>query len=323
MDTPERDITVAEDGAGQRLDKYLAARIGDMSRTRIKALIQDARVTVDGATMTDPAFRLAPGGRVTLDPPEPATARPRAEAIPLAVVYEDADLIVIDKPAGLVVHPAPGNSERTLVNALLAHCGQELSGIGGVRRPGIVHRLDKDTSGLIVCAKTDAAHLGLARQFAAHALKRAYRALVWGVPHPARGAVRGAIGRSSANRKKMAVVESGGKPALTRYSVTRSLADGAVSMIECRLGTGRTHQIRVHMASLGHGVIGDPLYGGGGAKRLRALPAPARAAIGAFPRQALHAWLLGLTHPLSGVTMTFESETPYDIMELAKVIDAS
>ena len=322
MAAPERDITVAEDGTGQRLDKYLATRLGDLSRTRIKALIQGARVTVDGVTTTDPAFHLAQGNRVVLDVPEPTAARPRAQAIPLAVVYEDADLIVIDKPAGLVVHPAPGNPELTLVNALLAHCGAELSGIGGVRRPGIVHRLDKDTSGLMVCAKTDAAHLGLAGQFAAHSLARAYRALVWGVPNHPQGTIRARIGRHPTNRKKMAVVESGGRAALTRYSVERSLADGAVSVIVCRLATGRTHQIRVHMANMGHGVIGDPLYGGGGTTRLRALPAPVRAAISAFSRQALHAWLLGFTHPLSGVKMKFESETPYDIMELAEIIDA-
>jgi 23S rRNA pseudouridine1911/1915/1917 synthase len=293
----------------ERLDRFLAGRLPDLSRSRISALIRDGNATIDGATATDPAHKVRPGAVIALLVPPAMEAVPQPQAIALSVIYEDESLIVINKPAGLVVHPAPGNPDRTLVNALLAHCGASLSGIGGVRRPGIVHRLDKDTSGLMVAAKTDAAHRGLVSQFSAHTIERAYRAVVWGVPSPAGGVVDRNIGRSPRNRKKMAVLESGGRPARTHYRVETVFGGGIASVIRCRLETGRTHQIRVHLASLGCPVIGDPVYGRGATKRRRAAPDLAAR----FPRQALHAYLLGFTHPLSQVTLKFEIELPYDI----------
>jgi len=295
--------------APDRLDRFLAGCLPELSRSRISALIRDDGATIDGAPATNPSRKVGPGAVVTLLVPAARDATPEAQHIDLSVIYEDDSLIVIDKPPGLVVHPAPGNPDRTLVNALLAHCGASLSGIGGVRRPGIVHRLDKDTSGLMVAAKTDAAHHGLAEQFAAHTIHRAYRAVTWGVPSPTRGVVDGNIGRSPSNRKKMAVLESGGRTARTHYQVESVLGDGLASVIRCRLETGRTHQIRVHLASIGCAVIGDPVYGRGAAKRKRGAPA----FVARFPRQALHAYLLGFTHPLSQVTLKFESELPYDI----------
>jgi 23S rRNA pseudouridine1911/1915/1917 synthase len=301
---------------GTRLDKWLSLRLPDLSRSRIKALIEQGMVTRAGLTVDDPSARVKSGQafRVALPPGE--AAAPAAQAIPLTVVYEDADLVVIDKPAGMVVHPAPGSPADTLVNALLAHCGESLSGIGGVRRPGIVHRLDKDTSGLMVVAKNDHAHHGLARQFEAHSIERAYRALVWGVPAPAHGEITGNIGRSPANRKKMAVVSGGGKPALTRYRVLKVFAGGAVSLVECRLATGRTHQIRVHMTTKGHPLLGDRTYGRLRAGRMGTLPAEARECLAAFPRQALHAYLLGFSHPKTGEKVCFESSMPLDINSL-------
>ena len=235
----------AEDRA--RLDRLLADHVPALSRSRLKNLIETGRVSIAGETITEPGYRVKPGQAVTLVIPPPTDETPRAQAIPLQIAYEDDDLIVVDKPAGLVVHPAPGNPDRTLVNALLAHCGASLSGIGGVRRPGIVHRLDKDTSGLMVAAKHDAAHQGLSAQFATRRLSRTYNAVVWGVPRPGEGRIEGAIGRDTRNRKRMAVRQSGGKPAVTRYRVLQSSA-ALWSLVECRLETGRTHQIRVHMA---------------------------------------------------------------------------
>ena len=313
--TVRHEIRPGAGEARERLDKCLAAHLPGLSRSRLKALILDGRLTAGGVPLTDPAHRVRPGVLLALEVPPAVAAEPRAQAIALDVVYEDADVIVIDKPVGLVVHPAPGNPDRTLVNALLAHCGETLSGIGGVRRPGIVHRLDKDTSGLMVAAKTDAAHHALAEQFAARSIARGYRAVVWGLPSPLRGEIEGAIGRNPRNRKKMAVVANGGKPALTRYRVERALAEGAAALIRCRLATGRTHQIRVHLAHIGYPLIGDALYGGG-KRRLGALPGPAQAAIRSFGRQALHAWLLGFTHPSTGVKVRFESNLPHDIKML-------
>ena len=282
---------------------------------RIKGLILEGRARVDGETITDPSYRVKPGTTAHLGVPPPAEATPQAQALPLTIVYEDAHLIVIDKPAGLVVHPAPGNPDRTLVNALIAHCGQSLSGIGGVRRPGIVHRLDKDTSGLMVAAKHDSAHAGLARQFARHRIERAYRALVWGIVRPASGEIRGAIGRNPRNRKKMAVLQRGGKPALTHYRTRARFAEFA-TLLDCRLETGRTHQIRVHLAHIGHPTIGDPLYGRARRERNRGLPTDLTGALEVVRRQALHAYLLGFRHPMSGEALRFQSEPPPDLQAL-------
>jgi 23S rRNA pseudouridine1911/1915/1917 synthase len=269
--------------------------------------------------LRDPAQRASPGQIVAVWLPEPEAAEPQAQPIALDIRFEDTHLIVIDKPAGMVVHPAPGNPEGTLVNALLAHCGPSLAGIGGVRRPGIVHRLDKDTSGLLVAAKTETAHRALADDFAAHRIERAYSAAVWGVPMPASGEIAGNIGRSAANRKKMAVVAEGrGKPAMTRYRVERRFGGKGhdlAALLECRLLTGRTHQIRVHLAHIGHSVIGDPAYGGrprGAIARIGAVGAE----IAAFPRQALHARLLGFAHPATGKKLRFESPPPADMTRL-------
>ena len=309
------DLAAGAADAGARLDRFLADSVPQLSRTRAQALIRDGRTAVEGATITDPSIRVKPGDRIRLAVPPPADPRPRPQAIPLNVIYEDRSLIVLDKPAGIVVHPAPGNPDRTLVNALLAHCGDELSGIGGVRRPGIVHRLDKDTSGLMVAAKSDAAHQALVRDFTARRIDRAYAAVVWGVPTPPRGEIAGAIGRHPVNRKKLSVVTRGGKPALTRYRVVRVLGSLA-SLLECRLATGRTHQIRVHMADVGHAVVGDPLYGRGpsGAPPDSAAGAAARR----FGRQALHATRLGFRHPDRGERLQFTSALP---SEMATLID--
>ncbi|MGE3690274.1 MAG: RluA family pseudouridine synthase [Novosphingobium sp.] len=304
----ERIIEGAIARGGERLDKALAEASG-LSRERIKALMGEGRVVLGGKPASQPSLKAAEGLAFRIGVPEPTPAKASAQDIPLAVVYEDDDLIVIDKPAGLVVHPAAGNPDGTLVNALLHHCAGQLSGIGGVARPGIVHRIDKDTSGLLVAAKTDKAHEGLARQFADHSIHRAYLAVVAGVPMPRQGTVSGNIGRSAANRKKMALVEDGrGKHAVTHYKVLESLNTAA--LVECRLETGRTHQVRVHMASIGHPLLGDPLYGRT-PPRLR----PILAALH-FRRQALHAAELGFIHPVSGETLQFSSMLPADLKEL-------
>ncbi len=252
-------IVAGPDARGQRVDRFLADAIGTLSRSRVKSLIAAGQARRDGTVLAEPAEPVRPGAVYTLTVPAPVPARPAAQAIPFTILYEDADLIVLDKPAGLVVHPAPGNEDGTLVNALLAHCGATLPGIGGERRPGIVHRLDKDTSGVMVVAKTQAAMVALTATFAARDLDRAYLALAWGVPAPPAGEIEGAIGRDPRERKRMAVRAHGGKTALTRYATMR-VWHGGVSLLECRLATGRTHQIRVHLAASGHPVVGDPLY---------------------------------------------------------------
>lgn len=316
-ETDERRITVriAETDAGIRLDRALQRQLPELSRTRLKQLILDGRITSAGRVLRDPAQRAAAGASILVSLPPPDEALPAAEAIALDIRYEDRHLIVIDKPAGLVVHPAPGNPAGTLVNALLAHCGPSLAGIGGVRRPGIVHRLDKDTSGLLVAAKTDEAHRALSHDFAARHIERAYTALVWGVPMPPSGEIAGNIGRSPVNRKKMAVVGAAkGKPAVTRYRSERRFADHA-SLIECRLSSGRTHQIRVHLSHIGHPLIGDPLYGTR-AGRAIARSANIGAEIATFARQALHASLLGFAHPATGERLSFTSELPSDMQAL-------
>ncbi|MEE8506818.1 MAG: RluA family pseudouridine synthase [Kiloniellales bacterium] len=309
-------FTAGEAEAGERIDRLLAARLPEISRNRLKSLIEAGRLSVGGATIDQPSYRVKPGQNLVLAVPEPLDATPQAQAIPLDILFEDSDLIVIDKPAGMVVHPAPGNPDRTLVNALIAHCGEGLTGIGGTRRPGIVHRLDKDTSGVMVAAKSEAAHRGLVNAFAERDIERAYLALVWGLPEPRAGKIEGNIGRSPRNRKKMAVLKGGGRPASTRYRVIEELAGGQVSLVECRLMSGRTHQIRVHLAHMGHPVLGDSLYGRAGEARLKRLAAPARAALKALGRQALHARTLGFRHPVSGATLKFESEPPPEIRDL-------
>lgn len=312
---------VLPEEAGARLDKWLSARLPDLSRTRIKSLIESGMVSSGEATIADASHKVKAGQcfHVTVPPDRPAD--PEAQAIALTVVYEDDDLIVIDKPPGMVVHPAPGSPDQTLVNALLAHCGDSLSGIGGVRRPGIVHRIDKDTSGLLVVAKNDRAHHSLAEQFAAHSLERAYLALVWGLPNPPRGEIEGNIGRAPQDRKKMAIVAHGGKHAHTRYRLIRSFAGGTASLVECRLSTGRTHQIRVHMTSIGHPLIGDQTYGRSRSGRLKLIPEEARRALSEFRRQALHAYLLGFKHPTTGADLTFESIISKDISMLMEILE--
>jgi 23S rRNA pseudouridine1911/1915/1917 synthase len=314
-------VTAAE--AGERLDRALSRLVPSLSRTRIQALARSGKVTRAGIALTDPAMRVAAGDRLVLALPAPEPAEPAAQAIPLAVVYEDDDLIVIDKPAGLVVHPAAGHRDGTLVNALIAHCGTSLSGIGGVARPGIVHRLDKDTSGLLVVAKTDAAHWGLQRQFADHGrsgpLARVYTALVWGVPEPAAFTIAAPIVRDPSHRQRMAVASAGrGRHALTHASVRERFggAAGAASLIECRQETGRTHQIRVHLAHAGHPLLGDPVYGAGFRSKAATLGAGARAALAALGRQALHAGHLGFAHPRDGRPLSFDSPLPSDMERL-------
>jgi len=300
-----------------RIDKFLALALPDISRSRLKRLIESGQVRIGGETIAEPAYRVKPGTEIELSMPAPTDESvPTAQAMALDIHYEDSDLIVVDKPAGLVVHPAAGNLDRTLVNALVAHCGKSLSGIGGVRRPGIVHRLDKDTSGLLVAAKNDAAHANLSRLFQAHDIERAYLALVWGTPVPAHGLIEGPIGRSPRNRKKMALVTRGGRQARTHYRVREHLADSCWSLVECRLETGRTHQIRVHLASRGHKVVGDPLYGRRQNRGLKVLPTNAAEALMSWHRQALHAYRLGFRHPVNGEILEFESEPPADMRAL-------
>ncbi len=313
-------MTPAPADVGERVDRVLARAWDELTRSRIQALIRGGHLVAAGGetageTIGDPAHKVRADVAYRLTVPPTVAATPAAQHIPLVVVHEDADLIVIDKPAGLVVHPAPGNPDRTLVNALLAHCGPSLSGIGGVGRPGIVHRLDKDTSGLMVAAKTERAHHSLAAQFADRSVDRAYTALAWGRPPAVAGEISGAIGRDPRNRKRMAVVNRGGKPALTRYTVEETYGAGpqgaVASRLSCRLATGRTHQIRVHLAHLGHPILGDPQYSG----RRNRIRIP-------LSRQALHAHLIGFQHPSAGERMRFTADLPQDINELLKFLEA-
>ena len=301
------EATIAPAADGWRLDRALADAVPTLSRERLKVLIAAGQVQRDGILTRDPAKRAAAGDIFTVAVPDPTPAHNEAQDIPLVVAYEDEHLIVVDKPAGLVVHPACGNLDGTLVNALLHHCGGSLSGIGGVARPGIVHRIDKDTSGLMVAAKTDRSHEGLAKQFAAHSIDRRYKAIVGGVPKPSAGSVDAPLGRSPQNRKKMAIV-AGGKRAVTHYSTIERL--GGAALVECRLETGRTHQVRVHMASLGHALLGDPVYG-----RTKGNQRALLERLG-FQRQALHAARLGFIHPVTGAALAFESQLPADMQEL-------
>lgn len=324
-DSQRHRLIVAPDQAGQRLDRYLAEQFASgmdgLSRSRLKQLIEAGHVAIGQRgslqPVREPSRKVKAGETIEVLVPPSTPATPEAQHIALTILYEDDDLLVLDKPAGLVVHPAPGNLDMTLVNALLAHCGDSLSGIGGVRRPGIVHRLDKDTSGVMVVAKNDATHQTLSAAFARHDIDRAYKALVWGAPQPAAGTIEGNIGRSPLNRKKMAVVARGGKPAATRYRVEQRFgpANAALaSVVDCTLLTGRTHQVRVHLASKGHPLVGDPVYG-----RARKKPKgweEEATILNGFERQALHAYRLGFTHPRTGKKLQFESPIPNDFKAL-------
>jgi 23S rRNA pseudouridine1911/1915/1917 synthase len=301
------DATIAPAADGWRLDRALAEAVPTLSRERLKVLIASGAVTRDGLMVRDAAKKAASGDRFAVAVPVPTLPHNEAQDIPLVVAYEDEHLIVIDKPAGLVVHPAAGNLDGTLVNALLHHCEGSLSGIGGVARPGIVHRIDKDTSGLMVAAKTDRAHEGLARQFHDHSIDRRYRAIVGGVPRPAAGKVDAPLARSATNRKKIAIVQ-GGKRAVTHFATMQVLRDAA--LVECRLETGRTHQVRVHMASIGHALLGDPVYG-----RTKGAQKALLETLG-FRRQALHAAHLGFIHPVKSTALAFDSVMPADMQEL-------
>ena len=322
-------LVVAAEETGERLDRVLAARVADLSRSRHKALILAGRVAIDGATIRDPGHRVNAGGTIMVDVPPADEAGVGPENIPLKVVFEDDELIVIDKPAGLVVHPAAGNWSGTLVNALIAHCGESLSGVGGVRRPGIVHRLDKDTTGLMVVAKTDRAHHALSRQFADHGrtgpLRRGYLAFVWGAPDRPRGTIDKPIDRHPRARDKMAV-RTGGREAVTNWEVLERYPglDGTpvASLLACRLETGRTHQIRVHLAAIGHPLLGDDVYGAGFKTKASQLGQEARAALAALGRQALHAYLLAIEHPSQGNDLEFRSELPDDLRRLRHSLGA-
>ena len=307
------DVRLAPAHAGWRLDRALADAVPTLSRERLKSLIRSGAVEAAGQPVRDPATKVRGEEAFRVAVPEPTAAHNEPQDIPLKVVFEDEHLLVLDKPAGLVVHPAAGNLDGTLVNALLHHCGGSLSGIGGVARPGIVHRIDKDTSGLLVVAKSDVAHEGLAKQFAAHSIDRRYLAIVNGVPGSAQGKIDAPLARSAANRKKIAIVEgSRGKRAVTHWRRLQPLRDAA--LVECRLETGRTHQVRVHMASIGHPLVGDPVYGRAGkthGKLLKELQ---------FYRQALHAAELGFTHPVTKHRLSFSSPMPPDMQELKRAL---
>jgi 23S rRNA pseudouridine1911/1915/1917 synthase len=316
-----RSVVAPPGAAGSRADRFLTEAIGGLYRSRVKALIEAGQASRDGMPLRDPAEAVRPGASYALRLPPPEQATPLPQAIPLTILFEDRHLIVLDKPAGLVVHPAPGNLDGTLVNAVLAHAAEDLTGIGGEKRPGIVHRLDKDTSGVMVVAKSERAHAALSDAFATRDLERDYLALAWGIPSPTAGEVEAPVGRHPTDRKRMAVVTRGGKHALTRYRVERAFG-AACALLRCRLATGRTHQIRVHLAHIGHPLVGDPVY-------LRRTPAAA-AGLGpaaregalAFPRQALHAATLGFRHPVTGEALSFTAPLPPDMAALLQTLEA-
>jgi 23S rRNA pseudouridine1911/1915/1917 synthase len=343
-----KSIVAAQEQAGERLDRMLAASFGEFSRSRLKALIEAGAVAIDGATIRDPSHRVNSGAAIVLNVPPPEPAKPEPEAIPLTIVYEDDDIIVIDKPANLVVHPAAGHWTGTLVNALIAHCGDSLSGIGGERRPGIVHRLDKDTTGLMVVAKNDRAHQSLGAQFASHGrggepFERGYLAFAWGAPERPRGTIDRPIDRSPHARDHMAVRE-GGREAVTHWevlerypgitegargkagsgskakSVAKSGVNPVASLLACRLETGRTHQIRVHLASIGHPILGDDVYGAGFRTKRALLASNAQVALMDLGRQALHAHILSVKHPSSGEILRFRSELPPGLARLHRAL---
>ena len=316
-------FTAAEGDAGERLDRFLGLAASErrfaLSRTRLKALIESGHVVVDGVAVRDPAQRLSEGARIEVAAPPAVESALVAEEMPLNIIFEDGHLLVLDKPAGLVVHPAAGHQQGTLVNALIAHCGDSLSGIGGVKRPGIVHRLDKDTTGLLAVAKTDAAHRGLSALFADHgrtgSLVREYQALIWGTPQRPSGVINAPLGRHPRQREKQAVAPDG-RPAVTHWRLLERL--GPASLVSCRLETGRTHQIRVHLAHIGHPILGDSVYGAGFKSKAAQLSPEARVALTALGRQALHAGKLGFIHPITGRELRFESPPPEEFLMLLK-----
>jgi 23S rRNA pseudouridine1911/1915/1917 synthase len=334
MSSGRLQVTVTGDEGSVRLDRVLTAHLSDLSRSRLKALILDGQVSIANntgfAAIRDPAYHVAHGDTIIIDVPEATDPEPKGEQIALNIVYEDDDIIVIDKPAGLVVHPAAGHATGTLVNALIAHCGASLSGIGGVRRPGIVHRLDKDTSGLLVVAKNDLAHQSLSAQFADHgrtgAMERGYLAFAWGVPNRPRGTINAPIDRHPQAREKMAVRE-GGREAVTHYEVRETFAgaDGraVASLLALKLETGRTHQIRVHLAHSGHPLMGDSVYGPHFKTKANQLGPQSRAALAALGRQALHAYLLVLEHPKTGEILRWEQPLPEDLLLLKGALEAA
>ena len=324
------EVIVIGDEGSTRLDRVLASHLAELSRSRLKALILAGKVEVRNTPIRDPAYHVGSGDTITIDVPEPAAPEPAAENIALQIVHEDDDIIVIDKPRGLVVHPAAGHETGTLVNALIAHCGASLSGIGGVRRPGIVHRLDKDTSGLLVAAKNDAAHQSLSAQFADHgrsgAMRRGYLAFVWGVPSRQRGTIDAPIDRHPHAREKMAV-RQGGREAITHWEVVESFTgqDGKpiAALLACQLETGRTHQIRVHLAHIGHPLLGDSVYGPHFKTKASRLAPEGQAAVAALSRQALHAYLLALAHPKTGEILQWNSDLPADLTFLRDCLQAA
>lgn len=330
-----RKVLEVDDAASGRLDSWLSAALdGEISRSRAKALIEGGAVSINGSVITEPKKKIRPGDEVIIDMPEPEDPEPQGEDIPLDVLYEDDDLIVIAKPAGLVVHPGAGNWTGTLVNALIHHCGASLSGIGGVKRPGIVHRLDKETSGVMVAAKNDNAHRHLSAQFADHGrtgpLERAYLALVWGRPRNLKGTIDAPLGRAGDRTKRAVKHEASddAREAITHYEVVERFlekpdATAQACLVECRLETGRTHQIRVHMAHLGHPLIGDPEYGAAFKTKANRLPEDARAAVKGFHRQALHAYLLQFEHPTTGETMHFEAPIPDDMQFVIEALQSA
>ncbi|MDC0080839.1 MAG: RluA family pseudouridine synthase [Emcibacteraceae bacterium] len=332
------EIVAEEDGKGLRLDKFLSIKLDNVSRSRLKSLITEGQVIMHGndKIIDDPSYRVKPRDGFTIEIPEIIDPIPEGEDIPLDIHHEDEHLLVIYKPVGMVVHPAPGNNTGTLVNALIHHCGNSLSGINGVRRPGIVHRIDKDTSGLMVVAKSDLAHRGLSKQFAKHTLERAYMAICWGVPNPTIGTIDLSLKRDKKNRLKIAVNPSG-KHAITHYKVMKrvepprkitsreNVRQGippSLSLVECRLETGRTHQVRVHMAHEGYPLVGDPLYSRRNNPQ-KNFTDKAKAALADFNRQALHAYLIGFTHPATKEALTFEIELPNDMKRLIKALETA
>lgn len=310
---------VNKDYKGLRIDKFLTASFAEMSRSQVQRLIKEGNVSCDDDIIADSSFKVRIDDVYQVFVPEAIDANPEPQNIPLEIIYDDDDLIVVNKPAGMTVHPAPGAPDKTLVNALLYHCRDNLSGVGGVKRPGIVHRIDKDTSGLLVVAKNDMAHRALSEQFFDHSIERTYYALVYGMPNPITGRIEGNIGRSPYDRKKMAIVGSGGKCAATNYKVIENY-QGVASLVKCNLETGRTHQIRVHLSSIGCNLIGDQLYVKAKKTLIKGMDEDIKNYINSFPRQALHAASLGFVHPRSGQLVAFYSDFPQDFKDLMGVL---